>query len=90
MTTTIIIHGHELPQGWTVETDTKRDAVYINRKKDSAGFDGTVTVNFRLRGFCGGYGGFNLHAQPELYSGRKWRTSLVRDACEWLEKTMTA
>ena len=92
----IELHGATLPDGWTAEASgAHADMPTISRNAPGAKWPGgMVTIDMRRRIFDAGDVIPVRHVVPAAgglseYRGRNWQKRIIRDACAWLEKTMT-
>jgi hypothetical protein len=72
-----------LPQGWTHEFIGNDFTVFFAPDKQ-----GMVTIDYKRRGYRGGYNTWGCTLNSETYSGRGWKDNLERDALQWLQDVL--
>ena len=77
---------HEQSEGWKCEQLADKHCVCIMRPREIGG--GFVTVDFERRIFGTGYGKPRQGANTAEYQGKGWKDRIVRDAIDFLERTM--
>lgn len=77
-----VITNPTLPAGWTSE-DLGSDQLLIVGWT-SVDYKQFVTVDFRRRGFRGGFSTHGAMHSQSVYTGRGWSQRLVADAVAWL------
>ena len=84
----IDLHGATLPEGWKVEA-LRPEILVIERVAPAANWNGGyVTICFKQRIFDAG-SGHPYKNRGGQYTGRNWQKKIIKDACAWLEKSMT-
>lgn len=80
-----------LPAGWTAEALSIADEIVVIERPREAG-GGMVSVDFQRRVWDAGHQ--RPHRFPDgvtrQYTGWSWKRILVSEACDWLERVMTA
>lgn len=81
-----------IPEGWTLEPlERQPDHVLVSTPSPSRY---SVTLDFKLRGFRGGYSttgrlvGEEWNKKRKKYGGRGWKQAIVDDAVVYLQKVL--
>lgn len=81
--TRVLLHGVELPDGWSSEPGVLAHLVVVISPGRGGG--GYVTIDLERRQYRGGYSVISGRQLNNMtYAGRNWKHQLVTDAVEWL------